>query len=83
MLKLDTAGRVQKLEEQSEELCDVLSCYFPIAFTPPPDDPHGITREALQDALQTTLACVPQFSHHVMPLILEKLASSLRCEGQP
>lgn len=69
---------MQELTDKSEELCDVLACYFPIAFTPPPDDPHGITREGLQASLQQTLACDPQFAPHVIPLLLEKLASSLR-----
>ena len=31
----------------SNELFDVTACYFPITFTPPANDPHGITREQL------------------------------------
>jgi len=30
-----------------QELFDVTFCYFPITFTPPKDDPYGITSEDL------------------------------------
>lgn len=35
-----------------QDLCEVTSCYYPITFTPPPDDQHGITRDDLRDALK-------------------------------
>lgn len=54
-----------------EELVDCLAVYFPVAFKPPPNDPHGITREALAAELEQTLACCPEFARHVMPLIFE------------
>lgn len=70
---------MQKMDTQAEELCDVLACYFPITFTPPPDDVRGVTREDLHAALQATMACTEAFAPHILPLILEKLTSSLRC----
>lgn len=32
------------LQSRAEEVIDTLSCYWPIKFTPPKNDPHGITR---------------------------------------
>ena len=34
-----------------ERVFESLACYFPITFTPPEDDPHGITPQQLQRAL--------------------------------
>eukprot|EP01038_Epipyxis_sp_PR26KG_P014225 gene14225-19088_t len=34
---------------------DGVACYFPITFTPPPDDPYGITPESLTTALLNCL----------------------------
>ncbi|XP_059676893.1 MMS19 nucleotide excision repair protein homolog isoform X3 [Gavia stellata] len=45
-----------------EELFEVTSCYFPIDFTPPPNDPHGIQREDLILSLRAVLASTPQFA---------------------
>lgn len=59
------------------ELFDVTSCYFPISFTPPPNNPHGITNAMLSDALCGVFTAAPQLAPHVLPLLLEKLASAL------
>ncbi|KAL6781984.1 hypothetical protein ACKKBF_B10190 [Auxenochlorella protothecoides x Auxenochlorella symbiontica] len=67
-----------QMEEGSEELFDILSCYFPISFSPPANDPHGITREGLARALADVLLCSPAFLPFLLPVLLEKLASSLR-----
>ncbi|KFM29294.1 MMS19 nucleotide excision repair protein-like protein [Auxenochlorella protothecoides] len=67
-----------QMEEGSEELFDILSCYFPISFSPPANDPHGITREGLARALADVLLCSPAFLPYLLPVLLEKLASSLR-----
>lgn len=37
---------------RAQELFDVTFCYFPITFTPPPDDPYGISSEDLIVALR-------------------------------
>jgi hypothetical protein len=65
-------------QECGQELFDVLSCYFPVSFTPPPGDVHGITRADLAAALQRTLTATPDFQEHLTPLLLEKLSSTLR-----
>uniref|UniRef100_H3BBP1 MMS19 nucleotide excision repair protein n=1 Tax=Latimeria chalumnae TaxID=7897 RepID=H3BBP1_LATCH len=60
-----------------EELFEVTSCYFPIDFTPPPNDPHGITREDLIFSLRCVLAATPKFAEYVLPLLIEKLDSEV------
>ena len=66
------------LETSLPELFDVLSCYFPVTFTPPPNNVHGITRSDLASALEAALACCPLYANQLVPLALEKLSSNLR-----
>jgi DNA repair/transcription protein MET18/MMS19 len=35
-----------------QDLFDIVFCYFPITFRPPPDDPYGITSDDLKLALR-------------------------------
>jgi hypothetical protein len=42
----------------TEELFDAVAQYYPIQFTPPPNNIHGITREGLQDALLAVLTFI-------------------------
>lgn len=62
----------------TEELFEVTSCYFPIDFTPPPNDPHGITKEDLIQALRAILTGTPKFAEFLLPLIIEKLDSDVQ-----
>eukprot|EP00163_Fabomonas_tropica_P033195 TRINITY_DN861_c0_g1_i16.p1 TRINITY_DN861_c0_g1~~TRINITY_DN861_c0_g1_i16.p1 ORF type:complete len:167 (-),score=35.01 TRINITY_DN861_c0_g1_i16:146-646(-) len=39
----------------AEDIYEVTSCYFPITFTPPPNDPYGITKDDLVLGLR---ACI-------------------------
>lgn len=66
------------LERNAEELVDVLACYFPVVFSPPPNDPYGITRAMLATRLLRPLTASPALAPYVVPLVLEKLASSHR-----
>ncbi|NWT07180.1 MMS19 protein, partial [Mionectes macconnelli] len=61
-----------------EELFEVTSCYFPVDFTPPPNDPHGIQREDLILSLRAVLSSTPQFAEFLLPLLIEKLDSELQ-----
>ncbi|KAH7300900.1 hypothetical protein KP509_23G003000 [Ceratopteris richardii] len=61
-----------------EDLFDLLSCYFPISFTPPPDDNWGITREDLSVALMHCLGATNLFAEFSIPFLLDKLSSSLK-----
>ncbi|XP_056626841.1 MMS19 nucleotide excision repair protein homolog [Triplophysa dalaica] len=61
-----------------EELFEVTSCYFPIDFSPPPNDPLGITHEDLVLCLRAVLTGTPRFSEFLLPLIIEKLDSDVQ-----
>ncbi|KAM9326174.1 MMS19 nucleotide excision repair protein homolog [Gastrophryne carolinensis] len=61
-----------------EELFEVVSCYFPIDFNPPPNDPHGITREDLIVGLRAVLAATPRFAEFLLPLLIEKMDSDVQ-----
>uniref|UniRef100_A0A452VBP9 MMS19 nucleotide excision repair protein n=1 Tax=Ursus maritimus TaxID=29073 RepID=A0A452VBP9_URSMA len=58
----DLISRDYSLGPFVEELFEVTSCYFPIDFTPPPNDPHGIQREDLILSLRAVLASTPRFA---------------------
>uniref|UniRef100_H3CGH5 MMS19 nucleotide excision repair protein n=1 Tax=Tetraodon nigroviridis TaxID=99883 RepID=H3CGH5_TETNG len=62
----------------TEEMFEVTSCYFPIDFTPPPNDPHGITKEQLVVTLRDVLVGTPKFAEFLLPLIIEKLDSDVQ-----
>ncbi|KAA8581184.1 hypothetical protein FQN60_002765 [Etheostoma spectabile] len=62
----------------AEELFEVTSCYFPIDFSPPPNDPHGITKEELIQMLRDVLTGTPRFAEFLLPLIIEKLDSDVQ-----
>jgi hypothetical protein len=68
----------QVLAEHAEEMVEVLACYFPIVYTPPPGAPGVITRAELVSGVEAALAAGPTLAPHVIPLVLEKLSSSLR-----
>ena len=75
---LQVPSAQESLDANKEELFDVIACYFPISFSPPPNNVHGITRQDLAAALQDALTCTPLFAPLFIPMLLEKLSSSLR-----
>lgn len=40
------------LDAAAEEMFEVISCYYPINFTPPPNDPRNISPEHLATSLE-------------------------------
>lgn len=62
----------------TEEMFDVISCYYPIDFHPSPNDPAPVTRQDLASALIPCLCAVPEFAEHCLVLLVEKLDSSLK-----
>lgn len=66
------------ISECVEDIFDITFCYFPITFTPPPDDPYGISSEELQRDLRTCLASTPLFGPLALPLVLDKLQASTK-----
>ncbi|KAG0182839.1 hypothetical protein DFQ29_001779 [Apophysomyces sp. BC1021] len=59
-----------------EDLFEVVFCYFPISFVPPPNDPYKITTEDLKDSLRRCLAATPYFAYYATPLLIEKLLTT-------
>ncbi|KAK6482124.1 MMS19 nucleotide excision repair protein-like protein isoform X1 [Huso huso] len=70
--------RNYELGSFTEELFEVTSCYFPIDFYPPPNDPHGISREELILSLRAVLSGTPRFAEFLLPLLIEKLDSDVQ-----
>lgn len=58
------------------DLFDVCFCYFPISFTPPPNDPYKITAGLLKLALSNTIASQSLFAGEAFLLLVEKLTST-------
>ena len=61
-------------EAAIDEVFDSLVCYFPITFTPPPNDPYQITAQHLLQALLRTLRASPRFAPKAFKFFAEKLA---------
>ncbi|KAJ8458577.1 hypothetical protein OPV22_031503 [Ensete ventricosum] len=61
----------------SSDVFDILSRYFPIYFTHPKGDGLDITRDDLSKALMDAFSSSSLFAPFVIPLLLEKLSSSL------
>ncbi|CAA7410084.1 unnamed protein product [Spirodela intermedia] len=61
----------------ASELFEVLSCYFPVHFTHLKVDDTGILREDLSEALMHAFCASPFFEEFAIPLLLDKLSSSL------
>ena len=68
-LPLFALGVGDVVKEDSEEdgeafptvsIFDAVAPYYPIKFTPPPNDPYGITRDGLRDALMAIMCVVEE-----------------------
>jgi DNA repair/transcription protein MET18/MMS19 len=57
----------------TERMFDLICCYFPISFRPPPNDPYGITTEDLSSSLRACLSSTPAFGPAAIPFFLDKL----------
>ncbi|KAI8581362.1 hypothetical protein K450DRAFT_270226 [Umbelopsis ramanniana AG] len=65
--------RVLDISKYIEDLFELLWCYFPITFKPPPGDPYAITSEELKQHLRECIAATPYFAKFAMPSLQEKL----------
>ncbi|KAL7140118.1 hypothetical protein ABFS83_09G100200 [Erythranthe nasuta] len=61
----------------AEDLFEILGSYFPIHFTHPKGEDDDVKREELSKALMLAFASTPLFEPFSIPLLLEKLSSSL------
>ncbi|CAI9281079.1 unnamed protein product [Lactuca saligna] len=64
------------LTSYAEDLFNILGSYFPIHFTHPKGE-DDVKREELSRALMLAFASTPLFEPFAIPLLLEKLSSSL------
>ncbi|ORY74067.1 ARM repeat-containing protein [Leucosporidium creatinivorum] len=65
-----------EIADNVDDLFDITFCYFPITFTPPPDDPYGITSDDLVVALRHCLCATPRFGKLALPLFLDKMQAA-------
>ncbi|KAH9605118.1 hypothetical protein KSS87_005742 [Heliosperma pusillum] len=70
----DPAGPVASI---AEELFDNIGCYFPIHYTHPKNEDVDVSRDDLSRALMMAFSASPFFEPFAIPLLLEKLASTL------
>ncbi|CAM0905499.1 unnamed protein product [Alopecurus aequalis] len=61
----------------ASDLFELLSKYFPVYFTHGAGDNLGLTRDELSRALMHAFCATPYFEPFVIPLLLDKLSSSL------
>lgn len=60
-----------------DQIFNVTSCYFPITFKPPPNDPYGITSEDLALALRNVFSASLRMFSLVLPLLCQKLNATV------
>ncbi|EOA12831.1 hypothetical protein CARUB_v10025791mg [Capsella rubella] len=65
------------LASEASDLFEVFGCYFPLHFTHAKDDEANIRREDLSRGLMLAISSTPLFEPYAIPLLLEKLSSSL------
>lgn len=56
-----------------EKLFDSVACYFPITFSPPEDDPFGVTTESVIQSLENVLCAHSALHKHVLPFLVDHL----------
>ncbi|KAF7104315.1 hypothetical protein CFC21_105219 [Triticum aestivum] len=64
-------------DQFASDLFEILSKYFPVYFTHGAGDNLGVTRDELSRALMHTFCASPYFEPFAIPLLLDKLSSSL------
>ncbi|CAH8362109.1 unnamed protein product [Eruca vesicaria subsp. sativa] len=65
------------LAAEASDLFDIISCYFPLHYTHTKGDEASIPREELSRRLSLAISSTPFFEPYAIPLLLEKLSSSL------
>ncbi|VAI92721.1 unnamed protein product [Triticum turgidum subsp. durum] len=64
-------------DQFASDLFEILSKYFPVYFTHGAGDNLGVTRDELSRALMHAFCASPYFEPFAIPLLLDKLSSSL------
>lgn len=66
-----------QLGHLTEDMFEVIACYFPIDFQPSSVDPKTITRDLLAEKLANCLCAKEEFAENCVNLLIEKLDSQL------
>lgn len=61
----------------TEDMFEVIACYFPIDFNPSPNDAATLTRDLLANKLSNCLCAHEKFAEECINLLVEKLDSQL------
>lgn len=70
------ADLVESVKRNVEGIADVLSCYFPLSFSPPPEMvKQGITRQDLLLALFGAYTSTPEMFPQVLQLLVDRFPS--------
>lgn len=48
------------------QIFDSCAVYYPVRFSPPPNDPHGITREMISNALLEVFSCSSNLEKYIL-----------------
>lgn len=67
-----------QLGHLTDEMFDIIACYFPIDFNPMANDPTQITRNALAEKLSDCMCAKEGFAEECINLLAEKLESELK-----
>jgi hypothetical protein len=73
--RLMTAFENDLSNESVEKMFEVLECYVPIEFTPPPNDIRGITQNDLVLGLRGFFSCSARLADDVVDMVRERLES--------
>ena len=65
-----------KIASISEDVFDVVACYFPITFSAADSDPYGITGQDLILKLRNVFSSHSSMAIHVIPFLLDKALTS-------
>eukprot|EP00038_Savillea_parva_P031031 m.82395 g.82395 ORF g.82395 m.82395 type:complete len:1037 (+) comp9462_c0_seq1:41-3151(+) len=72
---VEAVARDFPLGPHTEDVFDVVACYFPISFTPPADDKVGIVQDDLLSALRKCFVATSEFAPHFFKLVFEAIAA--------
>lgn len=73
-IPLNPENKIEKM--LIDELFDICFCYYPISFTPPPNDPYKITAQDLKNQLNATIVAQNGFARDAFTELLQKLTST-------
>eukprot|EP01061_Rhynchopus_euleeides_P045770 TRINITY_DN838_c0_g2_i1.p1 TRINITY_DN838_c0_g2~~TRINITY_DN838_c0_g2_i1.p1 ORF type:complete len:869 (+),score=260.04 TRINITY_DN838_c0_g2_i1:93-2699(+) len=73
---LQAEGMATASPQLHEDMFDVISCYFPIAYSPPKSEANPVKKSELKDAILSTCT-LPAFAKFAIPFALDKLSSPI------